>query len=316
MSNLLRSIVLVSTFLAVTISMTSCRKAEGAVATKETTKTFASPQEAGAALLNAAKSGDQASLLEIFGPDGKEILFSGDAASDQAALKDFAAAYETMHRWGKIDAGGQMLYVGADNYPFPIPLEKNSSGQWHFDTGEGADEILARRIGRDELVAIAALGALANAEQQYFTQKQGGQVQQYARKFVSDEGQHNGLYWPASNGEAQSPLGQMGDLATGLGYTNKSGTPQPFNGYKFRILTKQGASAKGGAKNYVVNGNMTGGFAILAYPVEYRNSGIMTFLIGPDGVVYQKDLGEKTVELAQGITEYNPGEGWEPANQQ
>jgi DUF2950 family protein len=308
-------VVLVFSFLAVIISMTSCRKAEGA-AVKETAKTFASPQDAGTALLNAAKSGDQGALLEIFGPDGKEILFSGDAASDQTALKDFAAAYERMHRWGKIEAGGEMLYVGADNYPFPVPLEKNSSGQWYFDTGEGADEILARRIGRDELGAIAALGALANAEQQYFNQNQAGQVQQYARKFVSDEGQRNGLYWPASKGGDQSPLGQMGDFATGLGYTNKSGPPQPFNGYKFRILTKQGASAKGGAKNYVVNGNMTGGFAILAYPVEYRNSGIMTFLIGPDGVVYQKDLGEKTVELAQGINEYNPGEGWEPANQQ
>jgi hypothetical protein len=322
MSNLLRDqkiymirVVLVFTLLAGIITMTSCRKAEGAAAAKETTKTFASPQEAGAALLQAAKSGDQTSLLEIFGPEGKELLSSGDEASDQTALKDFATAYETMHRWGKIAAGGEMLYVGADNYPFPIPLEKNKAGQWYFDTGEGADEILARRIGRDELVAIAALGALANAEQQYFNQKQAGQVQQYAGKFVSDEGQHNGLYWPASNGEAQSPLGQIGDLAAGLGYTNKSGPPQPFSGYKFRILTKQGASAKGGAKNYVVNGNMTGGFAILAYPVEYRNSGIMTFLIGPDGVVYQKDLGEKTVELAQGINEYNPGEGWEPANQ-
>ncbi len=322
MSNLLRNhnihvvrIVLVFTFLAVIISMTSCRKAEGAGA-KESKKTFASPQEAGAALLKAAKSGDQASLLEIFGPDGKEILFTGDAASDQTALKDFAAAYETMNRWGKIAAGGEMLYVGADNYPFPVPLEKNSSGQWYFDTAEGADEILARRIGKDELVAIATLGALANAEQQYFNQKHVGQVQQYAGKFVSDEGQHNGLYWPASKGEDQSPLGQMGDFAAGAGYTNKAATPQPFNGYKFRILTKQGERAKGGAKNYVVNGNMTGGFAILAYPAEYRNSGITTFLIGTDGIVYQKDLGEKTVESAQGITEYNPGEGWEPANQQ
>jgi hypothetical protein len=278
--------------------------------------TFASPQEAGDALLKAAKSGDQASLLEIFGPSGKESLFSGDAALDQAALKDFAAAYETMHRWGKIQAGGQMLYVGADNYPFPIPLQKNSSGQWYFDTAAGADEILARRVGRNELVAIATLGALANAEQQYFNQKQAGQVQEYARKFVSDEGQHNGLYWAASNGQAQSPLGQMGDFARGAGFANKAGTPQPVNGYKFRILAKQGASAKGGDKNYIVNGNMTGGFAILAYPVEYRNTGIMTFLIGTDGVVYQKDLGEMTVESAKGITEYNPGDGWEPVNQQ
>jgi hypothetical protein len=209
-----------------------------------------------------------------------------------------------------------MLYLGADNFPFPVPLEKNASGQWYFDTGEGADEILARRIGRDELVAIAALGALANAQQEYFSQKQPGQtVQQYAHKFVSDEGQHNGLYWPASEGVAQSPLGQMGDLAKGLGYTTANNTQQSFSGYKFRILTKQGQSAKGGARDYIVDGKMTGGFAILAYPADYRNSGIMTFAVGPDGVVYQKDLGEKTAEIAQGTTEYNPGEGWESVNQ-
>jgi hypothetical protein len=302
------------TFLAVLIATTSCAKAEGVSAAQESTRTFASPQEAGAALLQAARSGDQASFLEIFGPDAKEILFTGDAATDQAALNEFAAAYETMNRWGKIAAGGQMLYIGADNFPFPIPLEKNSSGQWYFDAGEGADEVLARRIGRDELVTIAALGALANAQQQYFSQKQAGQVQQYARKFASDEGRHNGLYWPASKGEAESPLGQMGDFATGAGFTNNVGMPQPFSGFKYRILIKQGQSAKGGAKDYIVNGNMTDGFAILAYPAEYRNSGIMTFLIGTDGVVYQKDLGEKTVEIAEDITEYNPGEGWEPAS--
>jgi Protein of unknown function (DUF2950) len=322
MSNLLQDrniqtvrIVAVMTLLALIIPMTSCRKAEGA-ATKEERKTFASPEEAGAALFKATKSGDQNLLLEVIGPGGKEVLFSGDAAVDQTAMKDFAAAYELMHRWGKIEAGGQMLYIGADNFPFPIPLERNSSGQWYFDTAEGADEIQARRIGRDELVAIAALGALANAQQQYFSQKRAGQTQEYARKFVSDEGQHDGLYWPASNGEAQSPLAQMGDFAMGAGYTDKAGTPRPFNGYKFRILTKQGLSAKGGAKNYIVNGKMTGGFAIIAYPVEYRTSGIMTFLIGPDGVVYQKDLGVETSELAQGVTEYNPGAGWEPASQE
>jgi hypothetical protein len=298
------------------IATGSCPRGEVVAAARETAKTFASPQDAGAALLKAAKAGDQAALLEIFGPDGKELLYSGDPAQDQGALKDFAAAYETMHRWGSIDAGGQMLYVGAENFPFPIPLEKNASGQWYFDTGEGADEILARRIGRDELVAIAALGALANAEQQYFNQKQGDQkVQQYATKFISDEGQRNGLYWPASAGAPQSPLGQMGDLSKGFGNTSQNTTQQAFGGYKFRILTKQGQNAKGGTKDYIVDGKMTGGFAILAYPADYRNSGIMTFVIGPDGVVYQKDLGEKTAEIAQRVTEYNPGEGWVPVNQ-
>jgi Protein of unknown function (DUF2950) len=320
MSSLLRDhnrigrIALGLALVALIMSMTSGAKAEGGAAA-ETVRTFASPQAAGDALLKAAKSGDQASLLEIFGPEGKEVLFSGNAAMDQAALKDFAAAYETMHRWGNIAAGGEMLYVGAENFPFPIPLEKNASGQWYFNTANGADEILARRIGRNELVAMAALGALANAQHQYFSEKQPGQkVQQYAQKFVSDEGQQNGLYWPASEGEAESPLGQMGDFAEGAGYTSPGATPRAFSGYKFRILTKQGKTAKGGPKDYVVDGNMTGGFAILAYPAEYRNSGIMTFLIGADGVLYEKDLGAKTSEIAQGITQYDPGEGWHPVN--
>jgi hypothetical protein len=321
MSSLLRDhnhigrIALGLVFVALIISMASGAKAEGGAAAKEAIRTFASPQAAGDALVKTAKSGDHAALLEIFGPEGKEILFSGNAGLDQAALKDFATAYDTMHRWGEIAAGGEMLYVGAENFPFPIPLEKNASGQWYFNTANGADEILARRIGRNELVAMAALGGLANAEHQYFGENQEGQkVQQYARKFVSDEGQHNGLYWPASEGEAESPLGQMGDFAEGAGYTNPGEAPRPFSGYNFQILTKQGKSAKGGAKDYVENGNLTGGFAILAYPSEYRNSGIMTFLIGTDGVLYEKDLGEKTSEVAQSITEYDPGEGWHPVN--
>jgi hypothetical protein len=321
MSSLLRDhnhigrIALALALVAGIISMTSLAKAQGGKAAKETVRTFASPQAAGDALVKAAKSGDQASLLEIFGPEGKEVLFSGDTRLDQAALKDFVAAYDTMHRWGKIAAGGEMLYVGAENFPFPVPLEQNASGQWFFNTANGADEVLARRIGRNELVAMAALGALANAEHQYFSEKQEGQkVQQYARKFASDEGQHNGLYWPASEGEEESPLGQMGDFAEGAGYTSRGETALPFSGYDFRILTKQGKSAKGGPKDYVANGNMTGGFAILAYPADYRNSGIMTFMIGPDGVVYEKDLGEKTGEIAQGIKEYDPGEGWHPVN--
>src|SRR5262249_52832777 len=159
------------------------------------------------------------------------------------------------------------------NFPFPIPLEKNSSGRWYFNTAEGADEVLARRIGRDELVAMAAIQAIANAQQQYFNQIQpGSKVRQYAQKFTSDEGKHNGLYWPDSKGETASPLGQMGDFAKGAGYTSPGKTPQPLNGYNFRILTKQGKSAKDGPKDYVVDGGMTGGFAILAYPTEYQNT--------------------------------------------
>jgi hypothetical protein len=272
----------------------------------ETQKTFASPAEAGKAFLAAAKSGDETALLAIFGPDGKDVLFSGDPAKDQNALRTFVSAYETMNRWGKINAGAQMLYVGSENFPFPVPLLQDSSGRWYFDSAGGADEILARRIGRNELVAMAAAAALANAQQQYFSETHAGSdAKQYAQQFASDEGKQNGLYWPDSQGRTPSPLGQLGDFAKGEG-----------SGYHFRILTKQGDTAKGGAKDYIVNGKMTRGFAILAYPAEYQKSGIMSFLVGSDGIVYEKDLGQKTADTAAALTEYNPGDGWKPANQQ
>jgi hypothetical protein len=296
------------TLLAVLILLTSCNKTEKPVSEQVTQKTFASPEEAGAAVVAAAKSGDQNTLLAIFGPDSKDVLFTGDTVKDQDNLKGFVASYDQMHRWGNLKAGGKVLYAGADNFPFPIPLDKNSSGQWSFDTAAGKDEILARRIGRGELTAMAACGTAAIAEDQYFSK-----VKQYAQRFASDQGKQNGLYWPVAEGQPASPLGPLGDFAKALGYSNAGDKPQPFNGYYYRILTKQGAAAKGGTKDYIVDGKMTGGFAILAYPVEYRNTGIMTFLIGKDGVIYQKDLGEKTTDEGGAMTEYNPGEGWSPA---
>jgi hypothetical protein len=283
---------------------------------KETRKTFASPAEAGAAFHEAAKSGDQTALLAIFGPDATEVLFSGDPVKDRNALTQFASAYQTMNRWGRINGGGEMLYVGPESFPFPVPLLQTSSGRWYFDSAGGADEILARRIGRNELVAMAVVGALANAEQEYYNSSHaGGGVKQYAQKFASDEGKRNGLYWPSSDTRTQGPLGQLGDFAKAAGYTNSGNNPQPFSGYYFRILTKQGDTAKGGAKDYIVNGKMTGGFAILAYPAEYQNSGIMSFLVGTDGTVYEKDLGPMTADTAVAMTEYNPG-GWKSANDQ
>ena len=296
------------TLLAALILLGSCNKTQKPAAEQIVQKTFASPEEAGAALVAAAKSGDQNTLVEIFGPDSKEVLFTGDAVKDQDNLKGFLASYDQMHRWGNLKAGGKVLYTGADNFPFPIPLDKNSSGQWSFDTAAGKDEILARRIGRGELTAMAACGAAAIAEDQYFSK-----AKQYAQRFASDEGKQNGLYWPVAEGQPASPLGPLGDFAKALGYPNAGDKPQPFNGYYYRILTKQGATAKGGAKDYIVDGKMTGGYAILAYPVEYRNTGIMTFILGKDGVIYQKDLGEKTADEGSALTEYNPGEGWSPA---
>jgi hypothetical protein len=294
--------------------LTSCNKSEKPAAEKAVQKTFASPSDAGAAFLEAAKAGDQAALLGIFGADSKDVLFSGDAVKDKDYLQYFVTAYDQMHRWREIKAGGEILYVGADNYSFPIPLGQNPSGQWYFDTAAGKDEILARRIGKDELTAIVACGAIADAQQQYFSQTHDGDtVKQYAQKFISDEGKQNGLYWSVSAGQAASPLEEVRDFAKAAGYANAGDKPQPFDGYYFRFLTKQGDKAKGGAKDYLVNGKMTAGFAVLAYPAEYRNSGIMTFIVGKDGIVYQKDLGEKTADIAVSLAEYNPGDGWNPA---
>jgi hypothetical protein len=263
-------------------------------AEKLSPKTFASPSEASAALLAAAQSGDRAALLAIFGPDGEEVLFTGDAVRDKASLADFVTAYTRMNRWGKIKAGGQILYIGADNYAFPVPLDQNPSGQWYFDTAAGKDEILARRIGKNELTAIAACEATAGSQKQYFSQTHdGGRVKQYAQKFVSDPGKQNGLYWPATEGRL-SPLDEFGDFGKVMA-ANAGDQPPLFNGYFYRILTKPGS------------------FAILAYPAEYRNSGIMTFIIGKDGVVYQKDLGEKTREVALAMTEFDLADGWSPA---
>jgi hypothetical protein len=305
------------------LSLASCNKVEKVTSEKKSStveqpaqKAFASPEDAGAAFFEAAKAGDQSALLAIFGPDGKDVLFVGDAAKDKASLQAFATAYGQMHRWGKIKAGGQVLQVGADNYPFPIPLGQNPSGQWYFDTAAGKDEILARRIGTGESTAIAALEATAEAQRQYFSQTHSGlPVKQYAQKLVSDPGQQNGLYWPVPEGQTPSPLSRLGDFAAALSSNNAGDGPRQFNGYYYRILTRQGDQAKGGAKDFIVNGRMTGGFAILAYPAEYRNSGIMSFIVGPDGIVYQRDLGEKTADVAAAITEYNPGDGWKRAMQ-
>jgi hypothetical protein len=309
--NLTRRVWTFFALFALMATLISCKQPE---VPKAVQKTFASPEDAGAAFYQAAKAGDQAGLVTIFGENSHDVLFSGDAVKDKDVLLAFVGSYDQMHRWREIKAGGEILYIGADNYSFPIPLGQDPSGQWHFDTAAGKDEILARRIGKDELSAIAACDAVASAEQQYFSQTlDSDKVKQYAQKFISDEGRQNGLYWPVSAGQAPSPLEDVRDFAKAAGYTNVGDKPQPFDGYYFRILTKQGANAQGGAKDYIVNGKMTGGFAVVAYPAEYRNSGIMTFIVDKDGVVYQKDLGEKTDDIARALSEYDPGDGWKSA---
>lgn len=290
--------VLISLLLTFSLLMSSCSKRE---ATNSTVlpKTFASPEAAGQALFDAAKSGDQNALLTIFGSDGKDLIFSGDTVKDKNTAQRFVSAYEQMNRWSNSEAGNDILYIGADNLAFPIPLKKTASGQWAFDTASGKDEVLARRIGDGELTTIGVLSEVANAQQDYFRQNH-----QYAQKIVSDEGQHNGLYWPVAKGETASPLGPLAGVAKALGYSH-SDQPQPFNGYYYKILTQQSAAAKGGAKDYLQNGKLTS-FAVLAWPAKYRDSGIMTFVVGQDGAIHEKDLGDKTAEASTAITAYDP----------
>ena len=275
-------------------------------------KTFPSPESAGKAVYSAAKAQDTNAVLAIFGREGREYLLTEDPTQDQAALKEFAGNYEQMHRWAALEGGGLVLDVGAENYPFPFPLVKTADGQWTFSTDQAKKEILARQIGENELTVIDVLNQMADAQTEYFgTTHDGSKVKQYAQRFTSSEGKHDGLYWKVAEGESESPLGPLAARASAEGY--QKGTkesPEPFHGYFYRILKEQGAHAEGGAKNYVVNGSMTKGFAILAYPAEYRKSGVMTFMIEKDGRVYQKDLGPETGDTAKAMTSFDPDETW------
>jgi len=207
--------------------------------------------------------------------------------------------------------GTTTLYIGAKNWPTPIPLV-NKGNSWYFDTRAGKMEILYRRIGRNEMSTIRVCQELAAAEKEYYST----QHSEYAQNIFSDEGQHNGLYWKAAGGEPQSPIGPLVASAVAEGYTKgQNGPPTPYRGYYYHVLTRQGKNGPGGAKDYVVNGKMTGGFAFIAYPAEYRSSGVMTFIVGEDGVVYQKDLGKKSDVLAKALKEYNPNSGWKKAEE-
>jgi len=297
--------------LALVISITSCNKQEKPAETQMQAgpKTFASPDDAAKALVDAAKSGSRDAMLAIFGPGSAEVIYSGDAEADKAAFAGFVSDYDAMHRWRKLDNGSELLLTGTDNKTFPIPVKKNDAGQWYFDTAAGKEEILARRIGRNEMAAIDVCAATAQAQAQYFSQRHDG-VKQYAQKFISEEGKQNGLYWQSPEGQPRSPLGPAIAFATAEGYKLQPNQHVPFHGYYFYMMYKQGADAKGGAKDYIVNGKMTGGFAVVAYPAQYGDSGIMTFLINQNGVIYQKDLGKTTAEAAAAMTEFNPDKSW------
>jgi len=270
-------------------------------------KTFSSAEEASKALFTAAQNNDEKAMLDLLGPDGKHIVSSGDEAEDAESRATFVRRYQEMHRLVKEPDGMTTLYIGARNWPTPIPLV-DKANVWYFDTEAGKKEILYRRVGRNEMSAIRVCQELVAAEKEY----RAAEHNQYAEKIVSDEGRHNGLYWKTADGQPQSPVGPL--VATAVAEGN--GSPTPYRGYYYHILTSQGKSSPGGAKSYIVNGKMTAGFAFVAYPAEYRSSGVMTFVVSQDGVVYQKDLGKSTEVLAKAMKEYNRDSGWKKAVEQ
>jgi hypothetical protein len=272
-------------------------------------RTFTSAEDAGSEFFAAMESQDEQAPLRILGPAGKDVLSSGDPIEDSDVRVGFVTKYQEMHRFVTEPNGEVTLVIGAENWPFPIPLV-NNHGSWYFDTSEGKDEIVFRRIGKNELAAMDACRELVEAENQYFARPPGGIPQQFAQKLVSDEGGHNGLYWQGADDEFDSPINPLIAYARQNLPADQVGQHVPFNGYMFRILTSQGRHAPGGAKKYVVNGKMSAGFAFVAYPVEYRSSGVMTLIVDQSGTIYEKDLGPGTTRLAQAMTVYDPDSTW------
>ena len=262
-------------------------------------KTFSSPEEASQALFAAAKNNDGKAMLELLGSEGKDIISSGDEAEDSASRANFAKRYVEMNRLVKEPDGTVTLYIGPWNWPYPIPLVTKSN-RWYFDTSAGKQEILFRRIGRNEMSALRVCEELVAAQKEYYSQHQN----EYAQKIASDEGKQNGLYWKAADGGPQSPIGPLVAQAAATDHA------EPYHGYYFGILTKQGKDSAGGAKDYIVDGKMTGGFAFVAYPASYRSSGVMTFLVGADGAIYERDLGKKTETTCKSMKEFNAASGW------
>jgi len=272
---------------------------------------YPSPDEAVGALLDALKSQDKEALKTVLGPDVDE-LGSGDAVADEAARVRFVEMASESHRVQLDGDDRAELLVGSDDWPFSIPLVKEAEG-WRFDTVAGKEELANRRIGGNELHAIATARAYVDAQYEYATRDPtGAGMRQYAQRFTSSEGKRDGLFWAIGEGEPESPLGPLVAEAAQEGYDLAAGEPTPYHGYYFRILKAQGAHAPGGAKSYLNGGHMTGGFGLVAFPAEYGMSGIMTFIINQRALMFQKDLGEDTVALAAAMSEYDPDPTWMP----
>ena len=269
---------------------------------------YDSPQVAVEALISAVRSGDPKLIVDVLGPEGRELASSGDPVADKAARERFTNAYDEAHELKQGDTRATLV-IGKDDFPFPIPLVANN-GSWRFDTAEGVEEILDRRIGENELSAIEVLRAAVDAQREYAEADRDGKGVQYARRLLSSEGTYDGLYWPTSEGEPESPLGPLVGYAQAQGYTPHQGRPTPYHGYIFRVLTAQGPNAKGGARDYIANGRMIGGYALVGSPAEYGNSGVMTFIVNADGDVYQRDLGPNTARVAASMRAFDPDASW------
>jgi hypothetical protein len=273
-------------------------------------QSFKSPQEAVQALVAAARADNRGQLLAVLGRAARDIIESGDPVADEGARAKFVAAYDEANRLAQEGKDQSVLIIGQEQWPFPIPLVRVGES-WRFDAAAGREEILARRIGRNERSAIQASLAYVDAQNEYaLMQGQGTGVARYARRIVSRPGKKDGLYWPAKQGEALSPLGALVAAAAREGYQTGRGRI-PYYGYYYRILKRQGPAAPGGAYDYVVRGKMIGGFALIAYPAQYRNSGVMTFIVNHEGVVYQKDLGPRTAKIASRIGKFDPDRTWQ-----
>jgi hypothetical protein len=278
-------------------------------------KTFATPGDAALDLYDAVKSSDGQAVAAIFGANANDIIHTGDDVADKNMAENFLRRYDQMHRVVIEPDQTATLYIGAENWPLPIPIVKNDAGRWYFDSETGKTEILQRRVGTNENDAIEILHGLVDAQRDYASQPRNGDTtKHYALKFLSDDGKQDGLYWKTSDNDTPSPIGPLMVSGTAAGYNLQQGQSAPFHRYYYRILTMQGGAAKGGVLDYVVNGKLTRGFAFVAYPAAYRNSGVMTFIVNQNGVVYQKDLGPQTSDLAAAMKEYDPDDTWEQAD--
>ena len=277
----------------------------------EPPETFASPEQAVSALVAATRNTRLKELRQILGAEGRALIWSGDRVADQLGRDTFVGAYDQGHRLQETGPEGAVLIVGSEQWPFPIPLVRNPSG-WHFDTAAGVQEILNRRVGRNELSVIAVCRAFVIAQREYAARDpMGTGLGEFAQKFLSTAGTRDGLYWPIQGDEPESPLGPLVARARLEGYQRRSPPqPTPYHGYYYRILTRQGTNAPGGARDYIIDSHMRGGFALVAFPAKYGNSGVMTFLVNQTGIVYQKNLGPDTPTVAALITTFDPDATW------